>query len=751
MKTIALIFFLAVSVFAQSNLSTPAVVLPKANGTAGGTLWVKSIPAWTDHANLKIGTSTDYMWATKQQDGPWAINSVGSLVLEADYLTGELRLNRNGARTWVFSDSMSTASEFWIERYAVGRSHGGSLLSLRGMDPAKPVIAVKGALDQSGYLQVWTSTVDGLSDSNVSTMDRDGKMSVQELSVGKATGSTLTVSSSNSDAVSVPSGGVSASKVFSANAYLGNIAVGTFPTFSTVIDSSRNATVNDLTILGTCTGCTSGLPVSDSTAIVFGSATSTKRMRFEVDGLTASTTRVLTVKDSDYTLAGSDIDNSFSAAQSFLGNVTVGGVSNDQGITVGGNTYRGYVTANQFNIKDYSGAGSNWGMIANATASSSDISFQDNSGNTKLHLVSVIGGVASDYAQVKGHFSPYSDDSYDLGSSGADWRNLYISGTVYGIPTFNNGATFSAAVDVNAAVNARNVYPVDAVSTRSLGSSGSPWPKAYVTDLTVSGTCTGCSSLPVSDATSLAKGSSDATKTVRFEVDGLSAGYTSVLTVPNTSLTLAGIDITNTFSAVQSFSYEGKAISVTSSYANAIEVPNGGVTTKNLVVTNVPVLVSLNIGSAISYTETIDSSRNGKFNSLYVGGYQVVDASRNATFASISSSGTNSIAGYVPTTTSISTSSPLGGGGALSGSLTLTCSTCATTDSTQTVSGSKTFSGTNYITGSMAVSSGNMYLRNYSGVPSCSGVSDGWVGIDTSNKRINICIGETLYYANLSN
>jgi Protein of unknown function (DUF2793) len=47
-------------------------------------------------------------------------------------------------------------------------------------------------------------------------------------------------------------------------------------------------------------------PFADTTAIIKGSATSSKQARFEVDGLTASTTRVLTVQNKDYTLAGTD-------------------------------------------------------------------------------------------------------------------------------------------------------------------------------------------------------------------------------------------------------------------------------------------------------------------------------------------------------------------------------------------------------------------------------------------------------------
>lgn len=57
-------------------------------------------------------------------------------------------------------------------------------------------------------------------------------------------------------------------------------------------------------LLGPSTGgAPSGeLPVADTTAIVKGSADATKKIRFEVDGLTTATTRVLTVPDADMTL-----------------------------------------------------------------------------------------------------------------------------------------------------------------------------------------------------------------------------------------------------------------------------------------------------------------------------------------------------------------------------------------------------------------------------------------------------------------
>lgn len=90
---------------------------------------------------------------------------------------------------------------------------------------------------------------------------------------------------------------------------------------------------------------------------------------------------------------------------------------------------------------------------------------------------------------------------------------------------------------------------------------------------------------------------------------------------------------------------------------------------------------------------------------------------------------TNTIAGHVPTTRSVSTSAPLGGGGTLSGDLTLTCTTCVTTNGTQTYGGSLTVSG-------------NLYLRTFSGGDaSCGSVADGWAAIRTDTNELQVCIG----------
>lgn len=74
-------------------------------------------------------------------------------------------------------------------------------------------------------------------------------------------------------------------------------------------DGSGNTTLYTMTSGGTVSNIGSGsgggsadLPATDTTAIVKGSADTSKRMRFEADGITTGTTRVYTLQDTDGTV-----------------------------------------------------------------------------------------------------------------------------------------------------------------------------------------------------------------------------------------------------------------------------------------------------------------------------------------------------------------------------------------------------------------------------------------------------------------
>ena len=117
-----------------------------------------------------------------------------------------------------------------------------------------------------------------------------------------------------------------------------------------------------------------------------------------------------------------------------------------------------------------------------------------------------------------------------LGITGTEWDGIYAgTGVITSIiePKVNGGA--------------------------QNGDAAKRWSTTYTVDLDVSGTCTGCSGLPVVDTTSVIKGSADATKLVRFEVDGFTTGTTRTLTPQNNSYTIAGTDIAQTFTQTQTF------------------------------------------------------------------------------------------------------------------------------------------------------------------------------------------------------
>lgn len=83
-------------------------------------------------------------------------------------------------------------------------------------------------------------------------------------------------------------------------------------------------------------------------------------------------------------------------------------------------------------------------------------------------------------------------------------------------------------------------------------------------------------SLPVADTTAIVKGSADATKLLRFEVDGFTAGATRVLTPPNSNGTIACINVEQTWSESQTFG--------TATATNLITTSNLRILTGNIVI-----------------------------------------------------------------------------------------------------------------------------------------------------------------------
>ena len=105
-------------------------------------------------------------------------------------------------------------------------------------------------------------------------------------------------------------------------------------TGTTTAQLAINALVGSVTagyvVQGNGTNIVLGVPpaVTDTNPIVKGSADATKQMRFEVDGLTTGTTRVITVPNADITIAAAGANADITSLSALTGNVSFTGTGN---------------------------------------------------------------------------------------------------------------------------------------------------------------------------------------------------------------------------------------------------------------------------------------------------------------------------------------------------------------------------------------------------------------------------------------
>ena len=258
-------------------------------------------------------------------------------------------------------------------------------------------------------------------------------------------------------------------------------------------------------------------------------------------------------------------------------------------------------------------------------------------------------------------------ETLDLGVDLARWKKLWVK-DIDGTGTWQTTGNLSAAAATftGLTINTGSATVGYCWTATSTGGAGS-WQA-----------CAGGSSLPVVDTTGIAKGSSDATKIVRFEVDGLTTATTRVLTVPDTDMTLAGRNVAQTFSAAQTVAANlsvtsgssllmDRATRATNQQAywtvagnpsttgawSAGTVPNGAASefrishngTSTLTLSEggqVDIPANLVVASSGSFggTATATAFNGTSTNPFRVAGTTIVDSSRNASFANLTWSGT---------------------------------------------------------------------------------------------------------------
>ena len=235
-----------------------------------------------------------------------------------------------------------------------------------------------------------------------------------------------------------------------------------------------------------------------------------------------------------------------------------------------------YLTTRKYNILDQSGGSGAWDIQASGSmAATSSIKFRDNAGSRWLEAYRALAGSPLNYTSLFGHLYPakratgsgdaVSDSVFgDLGATSARWANIYgdaldLSGAA------NITGNLSAAV-----INATGSPAYRVSGTTVINASRA----ATFTDLTINtssaptvgdvwtATSTGgagswqtptAGTAPFVDSTAIIKGSADATKLLKIEVDGFTTATTRTLTPQNSSYTIAGIDIAQTFTQTQTF------------------------------------------------------------------------------------------------------------------------------------------------------------------------------------------------------
>lgn len=321
--------------------------------------------------------------------------------------------------------------------------------------------------------------------------------------------------------------------------------------------------------------CSGGstLPVIDTTKIVKGSVDATKELRFEVDSFTTGTTNVLTPQDASYIIAGTNISNSFSASQitqdlvpSSAGFWNVGTLSDPYSTMIATTFYTRLVGLScNYNSSTATALGGGVFTVQDsacatqAKMSSTGFDTVGASGSYKIQGTEVITSARNlrNIVDISTSLIPTVTNTYSLG---ANTGTGYFAFSYITNGTFDvlNPKTGSSSIGAAGAGNGFATIYGDAIAARTTFRLGTSATAGYVMTADASGfgswqAASSGTALPVIDTTNIIKGSVDATKLVRFEVDGLTSGATRVLTVQDASYTLAGTNIGNTFSATNSF------------------------------------------------------------------------------------------------------------------------------------------------------------------------------------------------------
>jgi hypothetical protein len=191
------------------------------------------------------------------------------------------------------------------------------------------------------------------------------------------------------------------------------------------------------------------LPINDSSILLRDDVDPTKQGRFELSGVGAGATRVLTFQNADYTIAGTNIAQTFSATQAFqdinsasAGLYVLGATNHFAGVranqfdgVTGATPGVNWMRTRKLEFWDEGGGGAFWYATALAASGNSALNIRDNAGNIRMSLQSTLFSSPSEVGTMYGNWVP-DVLGRSLGSSGKEWdarlRNIVITGTCTG-------------------------------------------------------------------------------------------------------------------------------------------------------------------------------------------------------------------------------------------------------------------------------------------------------------------------------
>lgn len=250
-----------------------------------------------------------------------------------------------------------------------------------------------------------------------------------------------------------------------------------------------------------------------------------------------------------------------------------------------------YLDTRKYRIRDSLGASGAWDMQADVTATLSQLFVRDNAGDPFRYSLRQESGSPVNYELLYADLRPakretalghsVNDTNFPkLGSSTRPWYEIWGTTGDFAADLTIHGTTVAATVNYTGGYMTGTMRPLFN-ATGQIGDSSYRYGNGYFSaiDVTATGftlsasttvgyvwtaTSTGGAGqwqalsastiLPAIDTQTIIKGSADATKLLRFEVDGFTTATTRVLTPPNTNATIAGLEVTQTFVNPQTIS-----------------------------------------------------------------------------------------------------------------------------------------------------------------------------------------------------